>query len=74
MATTKTPQTSRFSIRVQTGLNAAGKAVVRQRVFKNVKPGAADADVHEVAKALAALQQHPVLGIARLDEGLLDNV
>ncbi|SDF79387.1 DUF1659 domain-containing protein [Sporolituus thermophilus] len=73
MATVKLPQASRLVIKVQTGLNAAGNPIYKQRAFRNVKAGATDADVHAVGLALAGLQKHQVAGVLRVDEGELVN-
>jgi hypothetical protein len=60
-------------VKVQTGLSATGSPVYRTRAFRNLKPGAAEADVFDVGQALAGLQQHPVSSIGRVDEGDLMN-
>lgn len=73
MAVIKTPQSSKLVVKVQTGVNTSGNPVYRLRSFQNVKPSAADADVHAVAQALADLQQHAVANIARVEEGNLVN-
>lgn len=73
MAVTKVPQTSRLAIKVQTGVNAAGNPVYRQRSFANIKTAAVDSDVFAVAQGIAGLQKDPVNGVSRIDEGDLVN-
>lgn len=71
MAVNKVPERSKLILRVEDGVSAAGKAIVRQRSFKGLKPEAADADVFAVAQALANLQSHTVVAIARQDDNKL---
>ena len=71
MAVTKSPQATRFVVKVQTGLNAAGNPVYRLRSFINVKPAAADSDVYAVGLGLASLQKYPAVNVARIDEANL---
>jgi len=68
MAIVKVPQSSRLIVTVQTGLSATGSAVFRQRSFNNLKPDAADSDVHAVGVALGGLQLYPVEEIGRIDD------
>lgn len=71
MAITKVPQTSRLQIKVESGTTTSGQTAYKVRSYSNLKPGAADADVHAVGQALAALQQHPVASISRQDDAQL---
>ena len=73
MAVVKIAKASRLTIKVQTGVSVTGSPVYRVRSYRNVKPGAAEADVFEVGQALAGLQAHPLTGISRVDEGDLMN-
>ena len=68
MAIVQAPQNSRLIVKVQTGTSTTGSAVYRQRSFNNLKPGAADSDVHAVGLALGELQIHAVEAIGRIDE------
>lgn len=74
MAVNRVPQTSRMVITVQNGVSAGGQPVYLKRTYKNLKPGAVDADVYAVAGAMASLQKYPLTGIARSDDGNLVNV
>ena len=71
MAVTKVPQTTKLVVKVQTGLNAAGNPVYKMRSFANVKPAAADSDIHAIGLGLAGLQKYPPVNVARIDEGNL---
>lgn len=71
MAVVKKPQAARLVIKVEAGLNAAGKPIVRSRSFKNVKPDAKDEDVYAVGLALANLQKNTVVSIDRIDDSSL---
>ncbi len=73
MAITKVPQASRLVVKVQTGVNATGNPVYRLRSFQNLKPGAADADIHAIGQALVGLQKYPAVNIGRVDESNLIN-
>ncbi|QJW49175.1 DUF1659 domain-containing protein [bacterium BFN5] len=71
MAIVKVPQSSRLIVTVRTGVSAAGTAVFRQRSFNNLKPDAADSDVHAVGLALGGLQLYPVEDVSRIDDAQL---
>lgn len=73
MAVVKTPESSKLTFKVQTGVNAAGKAVYRTRTYTNVKAIAADSDVFAVAKGISSLQSYPVQSIDRVDDSILVN-
>ena len=73
MAIVKTPQTSKLTIKVQTGTNAAGQAVYRTHSYANVKAAAADSDIFAVAQGLGSLQNYPVHSIDRVDDSILVN-
>ena len=49
----------------QVGLTPEGAPKLSQRSFPNVKSGAADQDVYDVAQALYGLQQYPIVGVRR---------
>lgn len=73
MAVSKLPQNSKLVIKVQTGVNAQGTPVYRQRSYANIKAAAADADIYAIGNGLAGLQKHPAESISRLDENELVN-
>ncbi|MEN6414803.1 MAG: DUF1659 domain-containing protein [Veillonellales bacterium] len=73
MAVNKVAQSTRLVVKVQTGTNAAGNPVYRQRSFTNTKASAADSDVYAIGQGLGSLQKYPVISISRLDENTLVN-
>lgn len=73
MAVVKVPQNSRLTVKVQTGVSAAGNPVYRQRTFNNIKPGASDSDVYAIGQALAGLQIHALKSVSRVDDATLAN-
>lgn len=73
MAVVKTPESSKLTIKVQTGTNAAGQAVYRTRTYTNVKAAAADSDVFAVAQGIGSLQIYSVHSIDRVDDSILVN-
>ncbi|MDU2063399.1 MAG: DUF1659 domain-containing protein [Sporomusaceae bacterium] len=73
MAVNKETQLGKLILKVQTGVNTAGKPVYKQRTLSGLKASAADADVYAVGTALGALQQHTPFVVERLDEGTLSN-
>lgn len=73
MAVNKVAQSTRLVVKVQTGTNAAGSPVYRQRSFTNAKAAAADSDVYAIGQGLGGLQKYPVISISRLDDNTLVN-
>ena len=62
---TKNP--SSLKIKFDCGLGENGKTITRTRTYSSVKPTAAALDVYNVADALASLQKHDVLDVAKQD-------
>ena len=62
---------SSLRVKFDCGLNDNGKTVVKSRTYSNLKHDAAALDVYNVADALASLQQHDVLEIAKIDNTTL---
>lgn len=73
MAIVKTPESTKLTIKVQTGTNTSGQAVYRTRTYTNVKATAADSDVFSVAQEIGSLQSYPVHSIDRVDDSILVN-
>ncbi|HML34207.1 MULTISPECIES: DUF1659 domain-containing protein [Sporomusa] len=73
MAVVKMPQSGKLVLKVQTGVNASGNPVYRNRTFANVNPGVADSDLFAVAEGLAGLQEHTLADIVRQDLNNLVN-
>ena len=57
---------SSLRVKFDCGLNDNGKTIVKSRTYSNLKHDAAALDVYNVADALASLQQHDVLEIAKI--------
>lgn len=74
MAIVKNADSSRLTIKVQTGMGTNGKPVLKNRIFADIKAAATDEAVYEVAAGLAGLQTHPVDAILREDNGVLVQV
>lgn len=74
MAVTSIPLESVILMRVQVGVNANGDPVLRARRWGNVKAGAADQDVFDVANALGGLQTYPVVDVVRQDSEDLEQM
>ena len=73
MAVVTVPQSSTLTVKVQTGLNAAGNPVYKNLNFASVKPSAADADVYAVGVGFAGLQKYPAVNVARVNTDNLVN-
>ena len=73
MAVTKAPLVSKLIVKVQTGTNASGKPVYKQRIFTGLKAAAADSDVFAVAQEIGNLQKFMPFVVMRLDEDTLTN-
>lgn len=65
MAVTSVAKDSVLVVTYQTGVNASGAPILRQRSFANVLTTALDQDVFDVANALYALQQYPLTAVRR---------
>ena len=73
MAVSKAVESSKMVLRVQSGLDAAGKAVYKNVSLNGLNPAAADADVYDAANALGGLQKDTVASVLRVDQGHLTN-
>ena len=62
---------SSLRVKFDCGLNDNGKTIVISRTYSNLKHDAKALDVYNVADALASLQQHDVLEIAKIDNTTL---
>lgn len=62
---------SSLKVKFDYGLNDNGKTVVKSRTYSNLKHDATNLDVYNVANALASLQQHDLLEIAKIDNTTL---
>ncbi len=71
MATTKTTQSTKLLLSVETGTGADGSMTYGQRAIRNVNPALSDDNAYDVAEAVGSLQTLPVESIARQDTSLL---
>ena len=62
---------SSLRVKFDCGLGDNGKTIVKSRTYSNLKHDAKALDVYNVADALASLQQHDVLEIAKIDNTTL---
>ncbi len=62
------PATSRLQLRLNTGLDENLNPVFRTRSFSNVKPGADNEELFELAQEIGSLQVHTIDSVRRLDE------
>ena len=62
---------SSLRVKFDGGLGDNGKTIVKSRTYSNLKHDATALDVYNVAEALASLQQHDVLEIAKIDNTTL---
>lgn len=71
MAVNKVPGDSVLKLALHVGDSTTGSPILRTRSFNGIKPAATDQDLFDVASALAGLQQYPLNGITRVDNGAL---
>jgi hypothetical protein len=74
MAVNVIPVTARLQLRLNTGLDENFNPVYRTRSFSNVKPGADNEDLFELAQEIGMLQVHNLEAVRRLDEVELEAV
>jgi len=60
-------------LRFQVGTDGQGNPEFSNKNLHNIKPAALDADLHEVAQALAGLVEVPLDSVTRIDTGELIN-
>ncbi len=63
-----------LQLELQTGVDAQGNPVYRNKNLRFVKPDAADQDLYDVAQALAGLQEYPLHKVSRIDASQLVQV
>ena len=71
MAVTKTMQSTKLILAVETGVGPDGAAVYAKRNLRNINTAIADEDAYDVAAAVGTLQSCPVGDIARQDVAIL---
>lgn len=73
MAVVSVPSESVLRLRFQVGVDGDGNPLYRNKNFYNIKPGALDSDLFEVAQALAGLVQDTLESVARINTAELVN-
>ncbi len=68
MPVTTIPVSSRLQLRLNTGLDENFEPVYRTRSFSNVKPGADNVVLFNVAEGIGGLQVHTLDAVRRIDE------
>lgn len=68
MAVTSTVKRTRLQLKMNTGNDDKGKAIIRSKTYSNIKVNALDENIYGVGLALAGLQMHPVDIIQRLND------
>ena len=63
---------SSLRVKLDAGLNdSTGKTIVKSRTYSNLKHDASNQDVYDVAQALMALQDYPVIEVLKQDSTTL---
>lgn len=65
MAITTTPMGSELILVMDNGIGVSGQQLLKNRVYSDVRAGAADADLYSVAQSLLGLQEKTALTIQR---------
>jgi hypothetical protein len=52
----------------QTGVDAEGNPILKNRSYGNVKAGAADQDIYDVCQIMAGLQENTLVSIRKVVE------
>ena len=68
MSVEVTPISARLQLRLNTGLDENMNPVYRTRSYSNVKPGADNVGLFELAQELGTLQVHGLDAVRRVDE------
>lgn len=72
MAVNKVPAGTTLRLVLQTGTDADGNPVLRNKNLTAVAVTAADQDLYDVAQALAGLQKYTLAGVQRIDATRLE--
>ncbi|WP_226578193.1 DUF1659 domain-containing protein [Halobacillus litoralis] len=65
---------TRLQLVLSEGQDAEGNILYKRKTFNNVKTNATDEQLHSVAQALAVLQQHMLMDIARDDRSVITEI
>jgi len=67
MGVVSTPNASSLKMRFDCGKDNNGKLIIKNRTYAKVRPEATHEKVHQVAAAIASLQGHTLLEVAKID-------
>lgn len=70
MATSTKVHTS-LVLKFKTGINKAGKDIIKEQSFSGVKVSAIDDDIYAVANSIENLLKYPVVQILKADESAI---
>lgn len=74
MAVNRVPGGTVLQLELQTGVDAQGNPIYRNKNLSSIRPDAADQDLFDVAQALAGLQEYTLSKISRIDASQLVQV
>lgn len=60
----KKDESVKLVLKVQTGFNEKGKAIIASRTVQNVNPAISEEDVYEIGKAIADLQMYDLKSVS----------
>lgn len=72
MTVSETKNPSALKIKLDAGLNADGKYIVKSRTYNNVRHDANSQDVLDISKAIIGLQVHTELEVLKQDNTILN--
>jgi len=67
MGVVSTPNASSLKMRFECGKDYNNKLIIKSRTYSKVRPEATDEKVHQVAGAIASLQQYTLIEVAKID-------
>ena len=74
MAVNNVPVGAALRLQLQTGVDANGDPVLRNKSLSNVKADALDQDIFDVAQSLASLQEYVLADVLRIDTARIEAV
>lgn len=64
----------KMQLKLNTGLDENGKEIIKTKTYSNVKSDAQDQGIYDVGSSLAALQDHALEEIHRVNDMVLNNI
>ena len=71
MAVIASPNASSLKLKFDQGTDLNGDSIIKTKTYSSVKSGALNDDIMAVVNAIAALQQHTLVAINRVDNSSL---